>query len=191
MLSDSCEADFVTVSSPEKRYLVMSLYSIPKDHVFSSRGTTFEAGVWRLVNGGGIDIVLNCLPGEALHASWRCLAYFGRIVETGKRDLVQNNRLEMNGFISSITFSAADLGLLGEKKPWMIEKLMGDIVDMFISNNIRIGSPLKFYNMSEIESAMRLMQTGKHTGKVVIRAEEDDMVRVRAKHPDSIIVART
>lgn len=128
----------------------MSLYSVPKDHVFSSQDTTFEAGVRRLTNGTGVDVVLNCLSGEALHASWRCLADFGRFVEIGKRDLVQNNRLEMNGFINLMIFSAVDLGLLVEKKPWMKRKLMADIVDMFNCNKIRIVSPLNFYNMSEI-----------------------------------------
>ena len=179
---------FVTISSLEKRDLVMSLYGIPKDHVFSSRDTTFEVGIRRLTKGAGVDVVLNCLSGEALHASWRCLADFGRFVEIGKRDLVQNNRLEMNGFINSMTFSAVDLGLLVEKKPWVIGKLMADIVEMFNCNNIKIVSPLNFYSMSEIQDAMRLMQAGKHMGKVVIRTEEDDMVRVRAYHPESIKV---
>ena len=189
MLAKNLGAEvFVTVSSPEKRDLVMNLYGIPKDHVFSSRDTNFEAGIRRLTNGAGVDVVLNCLSGEALQASWRCLADFGRFVEIGKRDLVQNNRLEMNGFINCTTFSVVDLGLLVEQKPWMVKKLMADIVEMFNCNKIKMVSPLNFFKMSEIQDAMRLMQAGKHMGKVVIRAEEDDMVRVRVTHPESIKV---
>ena len=171
---------FVTVSCPEKQDLVMGLYNIPKDHVFSSRDTTFEAGVQHMTNGIGVDVILNCLAGEGLQVSWRCLADFGRFVEIGKRDLVQNNRLEMNSFTKAVTFSAVDLGLLAEKRPLMIGKLMAKIVEMFNGNIIRLVSPLNFYGMSEIQDAMRSMQAGKHMGKVMIKTKEDEMVQVGA-----------
>ena len=39
-------------------------------------------------------------------------------------------------------------------------------------------SPLMTYNMSELQNAMRLMQAGKHMGKVVITAGGGDIVQV-------------
>ncbi len=60
---------FIMVSSREKASLVASLYNVPEDHIFSSRDTTFEPGVKRKVKGIGVDVVLNCLAGEAMQAS--------------------------------------------------------------------------------------------------------------------------
>lgn len=44
-----------------------------------------------------------------MHASWRCLASFGRFVEVGKREIVDNGRLEMHVFARNTTFTAFDL----------------------------------------------------------------------------------
>ena len=100
-------------------------------------------------------------------------------MEIGKRDLVQNNRLEMEGFTKSVTFSAVDLSLLMDKKPAAVQKMMAEIKDMFNCGAIKLVSPLIFYNVSEIQAAMRSMQAGKHVGKVVIETQTNDVVNVR------------
>lgn len=176
---------YITVSSPEKRSLVADLYNVSEDHIFSSRDTTFEPGIKRMTNGAGVDVVLNCLAGEALQASWNCLANFGRFIEIGKRDLVQNNRLEMENFTKSVTFSAVDLALLVVQKPHVVHELMTEIVGMFSCGSISSVSPLNLYTMSGIQDAMRSMQAGKHIGKVIIESKEDDVVLVRHPNPAS------
>lgn len=65
---------FVTVGSDKKKRLVMDLYSIPEDHIFYSRDTSFAQGIMRITKDRGIDVVLNSLSGEGLRASWECLA---------------------------------------------------------------------------------------------------------------------
>lgn len=35
-----------------------------------------------------MDVELNPLSGELLHASWNCVAEFVKLIELGKRDLV-------------------------------------------------------------------------------------------------------
>ena len=58
---------FCTVSTPEKRQLLMDEYSIPEDHIFSSRDLTFVKGILRMTNNKGVDVVLNSLSGEVCH----------------------------------------------------------------------------------------------------------------------------
>lgn len=86
---------FATVGPDEKRELIMEKYSIPEDHIFSSRDTSFAKGVMRATNGRGVDVVLNSLAGEALRVSWHCLKKFGRFLEIGKADLFANTGLDM------------------------------------------------------------------------------------------------
>ena len=70
MLAQNAGAEvFVTVGSLEKRDLVMEQYNIPEDHIFSSRDTIFEDGIYRATNGAGVDVILNTLVGEALRVS--------------------------------------------------------------------------------------------------------------------------
>lgn len=44
----------------------------------------------KATDGRGVDIVLNSLSEEKMKASFRCLAPFGRFLEIGKYDLMQN-----------------------------------------------------------------------------------------------------
>ena len=40
-----------------------------------------------MINDSGVDVVLNSLGGEPLRQSWHCLAWFGRFIEMGKKDI--------------------------------------------------------------------------------------------------------
>ena len=56
-----------------------------------------------------MDIVLNFFTGDLLHSSWQIFAEFGHFIEIGKRDIIDNGRLEMETFNKNVTFSAFDL----------------------------------------------------------------------------------
>lgn len=78
---------YATVGSQAKKDHIVNTYGVPEDHIFNSRDLSFAAGIKRMTNGKGVDVVLNSLAGEALRESWNCLAWFGRFVELGKKDI--------------------------------------------------------------------------------------------------------
>jgi hypothetical protein len=65
--------------------------------------------------GNGVDIVLNSLAGELLHASWQCVAEFGKMIEIGKRDFLEHGSLAMDLFGGNRAFFGVDLVRLLEK----------------------------------------------------------------------------
>lgn len=65
---------YVTIGSDSKKKLLMDLFSIPEDHMFYSRNTSFAQGILRMTADRGVDVVLNSLSGEGLRASWECVA---------------------------------------------------------------------------------------------------------------------
>ena len=179
MLAQEIKAQiFVTVGSQDKKDLIMQTYGIPESHIFSSRDTSFQQELMAMTNQKGIDVVLNSTAGEILHSSWQCLAPLGRFIEIGKRDLVQNSHLEMGKFVDSVSFSAMDLGILADTKPHVFNRILTNIIKMYENRRIRLVSPITVYPISEIEQAMRQMQSGKHSGKIVIEAGIDNIVRV-------------
>lgn len=90
-LTMGCEV-FTTVGSQDKREFLKKNFSKLKDrNIANSRNTSFEQHVLRETKGRGVDVVLNSLAEEKLHASIRCLAQHGRFLEIGKYDLSQNN----------------------------------------------------------------------------------------------------
>ena len=178
MLAQHVKAEiYTTVGSIEKRNLLLERYGIAEDHIFSSRDTSFAASLMAKTS-GGVDVILNSTAGEMLHQSWQCLAPLGRFVEVGKRDIVQNCNLEMEKFADSVSFIAVDLGVLLEAKPQMIKKMLTEIIEMYRHNTIRPITPITVLPMSELGQGMRIMQGGKHMGKVVVEVNTRDMVQV-------------
>ena len=108
---------FCTVGSQDKVRYLESTWGIPNDRIFNSRDSSFLDGVLKATDGQGVDLVLNSLSGELLHASWSCVAEFGKMIELGKRDLIGNGKLAMNIFELNRSYHGVDLGHLINLKP--------------------------------------------------------------------------
>lgn len=179
---------FATIGSLEKKAFLVENYAIPEGNIFSSRDTHFAEGVLSQTKGKGVDVVLNSLAGEALSLSWqRCLAPLGRFIEIGKRDLAVNSTLEMEKFLESVTFAGVDLGVFAALKPGAFNAMLGTVLNLHRIGALVPVSPITTFNMSGLQKAMRLMQSGKHLGKVVISAVPSDVVQVSicVNHLDS------
>ena len=173
---------FVTVGTESKRDFVIKTYGIQRDHIFFSRDTSFAAGVMAMTNGKGVDVVLNTLAGALLQESFNCIAPFGRFIEVGKRDLELNSSLEMGAFTRAVSFSSIDLLVLGEHKGHEINRILKDIIRLFKEKAISPVQPVTIYPLSDIEKTFRLMQAGKHMGKIVISVKPEDLVPVSKVH---------
>lgn len=169
---------FVTVGSEEKKRLLMERYKIQEDHIFSSRNTSFAEGIMKVTRGKGVDVVLNSLAGTFLQESFNCLAPFGRFVELGKRDFELNNSLAMEAFTRAVSFSSVDVIALGERKPMQANRILKHVVKLVATKEIDAVHPVTVYPLSDVEKAFRLMQAGKHTGKIVLSVTPETLVPV-------------
>ncbi|KAI0376971.1 putative polyketide synthase [Hypomontagnella monticulosa] len=172
---------FTTVGSSSKRKLLSELYGIPLDHILNSRDLSFADQLKKFTCGKGVDVVLNSLTGDALIASWECVAPYGRFVEIGKKDIYSHKSLPMFQFARNVSFCAVDLASMTEEKPVLIQDALRYIIDGFNRGVLQMPSPQKSFPISEIESAFRYLQTGNNPGKVVIEVEPQDVVPAMVK----------
>ncbi|KFA72420.1 hypothetical protein S40288_08039 [Stachybotrys chartarum IBT 40288] len=175
---------YATVSTEDKGRFLTETFGIPRDHIFTSRNESFVSGVLSATNGTGVDVVLNSLVGDLLHASWKCCAAFGRFVEIGKRDLLDHGRLEMEGFLQSKTYTAFDLSdMYHGSNPTVRRKfssLISDTSEMYRQGAIAPVSPIKVFDCDEAATAFRYFSTRGRTGKVVLSFEKEELsVRVK------------
>lgn len=112
---------YVTVGNDEKVQFLMENFNIPRNRIFNSRDLSFVDGVMRETGGQGIDVILNSLAGELLHATWTCVAEFGTLVEIGKRDLIGDGKLDMKPFLGNRNYCCVDIDQLW-KKPILLRK---------------------------------------------------------------------
>lgn len=169
---------FATVGSKDKRKLIQEEYGIPDNHIFNSRDLSFEKGVLRMTNGRGVDCIINSLSGEALRRTWRCIAPFGTFIEIGMKDILGNTGLEMRPFLQDATFTFINLKHVMTANPQLMAEIIEGTFDFLRQGISRAVSPVTVYPVSEVEDAFRLMQTGKHRGKIAITWDGKDVVPV-------------
>lgn len=100
---------FATAGTEERRKYLYEVLGIARNRIFDSRNASFMADIMRETAGRGVDVVLNSLSGDLLHASWSSVAEFGRFIEVGKRDITEAGILDMSVFGRGASFSAFDL----------------------------------------------------------------------------------
>lgn len=176
---------YVTVGSDDKRALIMEKYGVPSEHIFNSRDASFVKAIKRVTGGRGVDCVLNSLSGELLRMSWECVAPFGTFVEIGLRDITQNMRLDMRPFMKCTTFAFINLSNLFEDKD-IAGQILQETFALVQKGILYAPSPLTAYPISEIETAFRTMQRGKHRGKLVLSYPEGAKGKVYRRARDAL-----
>jgi NADPH:quinone reductase-like Zn-dependent oxidoreductase/acyl carrier protein len=152
-----------TASSPARRAIATAAGA---DAVFDSRQERFAEAIRAQI--GSVDVVLNSLAGSAMLASFRLLKPFGRFLELGKRDFLDNTQLALRPFLRNIAYSGVDLDELLAADPALVREMMARLAEAFRDQGLR---PLTYRSFAayEVDAAFRTMQASEHVGKIVIR----------------------
>lgn len=157
---------FATAGSPEKRAMLQSL---GVRHVYDSRSLAFARQIMEETGGKGIDVVLNSLAGAAMIKSLLLLAPYGRFIELGKRDMLQNRRLPLASFINGISYQALDVSehpLIAPTTRLMFRKIAADELRLL---------PMTVFPVERAVEGFHFMAQGKHVGKIVFAFPEEPM----------------
>ncbi|KAI0973114.1 hypothetical protein F4678DRAFT_478324 [Xylaria arbuscula] len=170
---------FVTIGSPEKRKFLINEYGIPDTHIFSSRDALFSPAIMMATDGRGVDVVLNSLAGPLLQASFDVVAPFGHLVEIGKKDLEGNSLLEMGAFSRAASYTSIDMMALLRHRGPAIKRALAEVARLVQEQVLSPARPVTMYPIGDASKAFRILQTGKHTGKVILTTKTSDEVKVR------------
>lgn len=173
--SMDCEV-FTTVSSKEKKeFLLKTFPKLKEANIGNSRDTSFEQLVMVRTEGRGVDLVLNSLAGELLHASIRCLANYGRFLEIGKFDSIKDTKIGTACLLKSVSFCGIHIDdLMVDKSQVPILKKLHDMVQEGIDAGVVQPLPYTTFHHSQVEQAFRFLATGKHIGKVILEIKNGE-----------------
>ncbi|KUL86372.1 hypothetical protein ZTR_08618 [Talaromyces verruculosus] len=168
---------YTTVGSQSKREFLTKEMGIPDDHIFNSRDDSFVDGIMKATGGRGINVIINSLVGDLMHASWACIAPFGRFVEIGKRELIDAGSLDMHKFLQGSTFSAFDLSefFYAEDPHYqqVVYNYTAEIIEMYRDGKIK-AAPIATFDVSQIGQAYRYFNQKDRVGKVVVSMTKPD-----------------
>ncbi len=149
----------VFATASESKWGVLRDLGVADDHIASSRSLDFEER-FRVVSGGGVDVVLNSLSGEFVDASLRLLAPGGRFLEMGKTD-IRETRADADGDVFYRAFDLAEAG------PERIGELLTELVGLFGGGVLSV-LPVRSWGVGCVGEAFRLMGGAGHVGKLVV-----------------------
>ncbi|KAF5665038.1 polyketide synthase [Fusarium denticulatum] len=165
---------YATVGNEEKAKYLVNTFGLPRSHIFSSRDAGFVEGLKKETNGRGVDLCLNSLSGELLHATWRCVAEFGKLVEIGKRDLIGHGKLDMGVFLASRSYCCFYLDAEMAKRQYLVKELLQTILLHLRMGHIKPLSPKNVFDASSVQDGFRQLQQGTHIGKIVFSIRGSD-----------------
>ncbi|KAK5996166.1 Highly reducing polyketide synthase gloL [Cladobotryum mycophilum] len=165
---------FATVGSETKIEYLVNEYGIQRDHIFSSRNTSFLDGVMQVTNGRGVDLVLNSVSGELLDASCKCVAKYGKLLEVGIRDMLDHGQLDMVHFLGNRSYCAINLADMILQRPEMIQGLLQRSIDFIERGLLKPLNPITRFDGNDARKAFQSLQAGTHIGKFVLNLPGSD-----------------
>ena len=155
---------YATAGNDEKREYVRQYGA---SLVMDSRSLQFADEINEETGGGGVDVILNSLPGEAIARGLASLKVGGRFLEIGKRDIYDDNSLGMYPLRNNLAFFAIDLDQLFKRQPKRMGAMLGAVVEKLEAGEFK-PLPTRSWEVDETDAAFRFMQQAKHIGKVAI-----------------------
>jgi polyketide synthase 5 len=165
---------FATAGSEQRRQL---LRDMGIQHVYDSRSLEFAEGIRRDTQGYGVDIVLNSVTGAAQRAGLELLAFDGRFVEIGKRDIYGDTRLGLFPFRRNLSFYAVDLALMSVSHPGRVRELLNTVYQLTADGSLPMPE-CTHYPLADAATAIRMMSGAQHTGKLVLDISHTGSSRV-------------
>lgn len=158
---------FATAGSPAKRELLRSL---GVRHVMDSRSLGFADRILEATDGEGVHVVLNSLAGDFIPAGIRSLAYGGRFLELGKRDIWSSEAVA--NIRPDVSYHPYDLGAEAEANCGVVRPMLQDILGALAEGSLR-SLPVTVFPRDGLSDAMRFMAQARHVGKIVARMGAD------------------
>ncbi|MFN6549332.1 sulfolipid-1 biosynthesis phthioceranic/hydroxyphthioceranic acid synthase [Mycolicibacterium septicum] len=155
---------FATAGSEQRRQL---LRDMGVEHVYDSRTLEFADQIRQDTDGYGVDIVLNSVTGAAQRAGLELLAFGGRFVEIGKRDIYGDTRLGLFPFRRNLSFYAVDLALMSVSHPDRLRELLETVYLLTAEGDLPMPEVTHF-PLADAATAIRMMSGAQHTGKLVL-----------------------
>ena len=139
---------------------------------FDSHSHSWYDDLMEATDGEGVDVVLNSLAGHHIALCLKALRPSGWHCEIGKVDIYTDNSLSMRVFRKNLRFAAIDVDRLMLDDPVLSHMLSQACVDLLDEGAVA-PPPLTVFRYRDYARALRLMTTGKHQGKLVLKAPED------------------
>ena len=136
---------------------------------FDSHGFDWYDELMAATAGEGVDAVLNSLAGRHVELCLRALRAGGWHCEIGKVDVFADSDIGLRVFRKNLRFAAIDVDRLMVDDPLLAREISQTCLDL-LDRGALPPLPVTVFPYREYARALRLMTTGQHQGKLVLKA---------------------
>ncbi len=137
--------------------------------VFDSRSFDWLDGLMAATGDEGVDVVLNSLAGHHIELCLQALRPGGWHCEIGKMDIYADNALGLRLLRKNLRFAAIDVDRLMLDDPALSRELCQACLDLINQGELP-AIPVTEFPYRDYAKALRLMTSGQHQGKLVLKA---------------------
>ena len=157
---------YATAGSESKRDQLLAL---GVRAAFDSHSEDWYDGLMTATGGQGVDVVLNSLAGRHVPLCLQALRAGGWHCEIGKVDIYADSALGLRVFRKNLRFAAIDLDRLMVDDPLLSRELSEACLDL-LNRGVVPPLPVTVFSYGDYAKALRLMTSGQHQGKLVLKA---------------------
>ena len=157
---------YATAGSESKR---VQLRTLGVRAAFDSHSYDWYDELMAATGGEGVDVVLNSLAGRHITLCLEALRPGGWHCEIGKVDIYSDNALSLSVFRKNLRFAAIDIDRMMNDDPVLAHELSQECMNLLGQGAVP-PLPITSFPYRDYAQALRLMTTGQHTGKLVLRA---------------------
>ena len=157
---------YATAGSESKREQLLAL---GVRAAFDSHSEDWYDGLMTATGGQGVDVVLNSLAGRHVSLCLEALRPGGWHCEIGKVDIFADSALGLRVFRKNLRFAAIDLDRLMVDDPLLSHELSEACLDL-LDGGVVPPLPVTVFPYGDYAKALRLMTSGQHQGKLVLKA---------------------
>lgn len=148
------------------------LLAMGAQKAFDSHSYDWYEDLMAATDGEGVDVVLNSLAGHHIELCMQALRPGGWHCEIGKADIYADNHLRMRMFRKNLRFAAIDVDRLMLDDPQLTRELSKTCMDLLDQGTLST-LPVTVFPYKDYGKALRLMTTGQHQGKLVLKAPQN------------------
>ena len=157
---------YATAGNKSKR---AGLLALGVCNAFDSRSYDWYDELMEVTKGEGVDVVLNSLAGRHIDLCLQALRPGGWHCEIGKIDIYAENTLNLRVFQKNLRFVGIDMDRLVMDDPKLLLQLSQACLNLLNQGELP-PLPVTTYAYKSYDEALRLMMSGQHEGKLVLKA---------------------
>ncbi|KAI0886565.1 KR domain-containing protein [Annulohypoxylon maeteangense] len=178
---------YVVVQTDDEFEFIRNQLGVDASHILKASGGLVSERLEGLTNGHGADIVFSAgsVDSGMAHEAWRCIASFGRFLDSGRKVNLSRNVLDGIPVHRSASYIPFDILEVYQSRPGQLSELLPTIVGLWERRLIVSPGKIKPVNLAGLDKAVSAFSDVFGAAKSVVQFQESEApIQIMQSRPE-------